>query len=77
MSVSDNPTRGGARKGAGRKAVVQGDDVRKILVSIDAPDRAFLRAIGEGVLSRGIQIATDIARRHVTGKSIRRAEEKK
>lgn len=69
MAAAKKPGSGGARKGAGRKAVVQGDDVRNVLVRIAALDRAFLLALGDGVLSRGVQIATEIARERITGKS--------
>jgi len=66
MAAAKKPGIGGARKGAGRKAVVQGDDVRSVLVRIAALDRAFLLALGDGVLSRGVQIATQMAREQIT-----------
>lgn len=56
-------TRGGARKGAGRKPAVTGENVRSVLVRMSEDDVATFRSHGDGVVSRGVQKAAALLRR--------------
>lgn len=60
--LDPKPTRGGARKGAGRRSPLSGERARASIV-ITAPDRTTLEQLGNGVLSLGIQRAAEIVRR--------------
>lgn len=62
MSEPAKPKRGGARQGAGRKPLVEGEAVRSALIRLAAEDEATLRDLGDGVLSLGIQRAAQIVR---------------
>ena len=51
------PTKGGARKGAGRKATDGALKVMRKLVTLDAPTVTKAQKIGDGELSRGLRVA--------------------
>jgi hypothetical protein len=62
MSTLDpKPTRGGARKGAGRKPTLTGD-VRDIKIRMSADDEATFRLAGDGIVSLGVQRAAALLR---------------
>ena len=61
MSEPTKPTRGGARKGAGRKSTVTGD-VRDIKIRMSAADEATFRLAGDGIVSLGVQRAAALLR---------------
>lgn len=62
MPEPTKPQRGGTRPGAGRKPAVTGDDVRPVTLRMSAADEATLREAGDGILSRGVQIAAQLVR---------------
>lgn len=61
MPPDPKPTRGGARKGAGRPATVTGD-VRDIKIRMSAIDEATFRLAGDGIVSLGVQRAAQLLR---------------
>ena len=62
MTTAKKSTRGGARKGAGRKAVDSTGPVERKTVTLDVKTIQTMRNLGEGDLSRGIRRAAQIIR---------------
>jgi hypothetical protein len=56
------PTRGGARKGAGRPATVTGPDVRAVTLRMSEADVATFKLAGDGIVSLGVQRAAQLLR---------------
>lgn len=56
------PTRGGAGRGQGRKAIDSAGPLVRKTVTLDEPSIAILRELGEGDLSVGIRRAAALAR---------------
>lgn len=52
---------GGARRNAGRKTEVLGERMKPIRVTLDERTMRLLKAMGNGVVSKGIRVAANIA----------------
>lgn len=61
-SDAPKPTRGGARKGAGRPSAVTGPDVRAVTLRMSEADVATFRLAGDGIVSLGVQRAAQLLR---------------
>lgn len=62
MSETTKPTRGGARRNAGRKTELSpGKTVKQTTVMLDEMTKRKAVALGEGERSRGLRFAVDVA----------------